>query len=77
MKTDLPEVIQTKPALLEEIRRHHAISSNTEHLVTAADALVFEEIHASAPLTLGRTVDDTKPSDAIREAPRDHLIPAE
>ena len=47
VETDLPGVIQTKLGLLEEIRRHHAIPPDAQHVVTPADALVFEEIHAS------------------------------
>ncbi|MGN6262943.1 MAG: class I SAM-dependent methyltransferase [Ralstonia sp.] len=48
VETDLPGVIHTKLGLLEEIRRHHAIPPNAQHVVTAANALVFEEVQASA-----------------------------
>ena len=48
VKTDLPGVIQTKLGLREERRRHHAIPPNAQHVVTAANVLVFEEVQASA-----------------------------
>lgn len=48
VETDLPGVIRTKLSLLEAIRRHHAIPASTQHIVTAADALDFEEVRASA-----------------------------
>ena len=48
VETDLPGVIQTKLSLLEEIRRRHAIRPSAQHVVTAADALDFEEVRASA-----------------------------
>ena len=48
VETDLPGVIRAKLSLLEEIRRRHAIRPGAQHVVTAADALDFEEVRASA-----------------------------
>ena len=39
VETDLPDVVATKLGLLEDVRQHHAIPRNPDHVVTAADAL--------------------------------------
>jgi O-methyltransferase involved in polyketide biosynthesis len=48
VETDLPGVVAAKVALLDELRRHHAIPQSPHHVVTAADALNLEEVRASA-----------------------------
>jgi O-methyltransferase involved in polyketide biosynthesis len=59
VETDLPAVVATKLGLLEDVRKQHGISPVPQHLVTAADALDFEQVHAataaldrSRPLTV-------------------------
>ena len=48
VETDLPDVVAAKLRLLEEVRRHHAIPHSPHHVVTAADALDFDEVRTSA-----------------------------
>jgi len=48
VETDLPDVVEAKLRLLEEVRQHHAIPQNPHHVVTAADALDFDEVRSSA-----------------------------
>lgn len=48
VETDLPQVVEAKLGLLEEVRQHHAIPRSPQHLVTAADALDFDAVRASA-----------------------------
>ena len=38
VETDLPDVVATKLALLDDVRRQHEIASNPLHVVTVADA---------------------------------------
>jgi O-methyltransferase involved in polyketide biosynthesis len=47
VETDLPEVVATKLGLLEDLRNHHGISPVSQHVVTAADALDFEQVRAA------------------------------
>jgi len=55
VETDLPGVIRTKLGLVEDIRAHHSLAPSPHHIVTAADALDFEEVRASvASLNPGR-----------------------
>jgi O-methyltransferase involved in polyketide biosynthesis len=44
VETDLPEVIATKRALLDEVRQRHAIAPSPRHVVTAADALDLDQL---------------------------------
>jgi O-methyltransferase involved in polyketide biosynthesis len=48
VETDLPDVVEAKLSLLEEIRQHHALPGNPHHIVTAADALDFDGVRSSA-----------------------------
>ena len=48
VETDLPDVVAAKLGLLEEVRQHHAIRPSPQHVVTAADALDFDEVRSSA-----------------------------
>jgi O-methyltransferase involved in polyketide biosynthesis len=48
VETDLPDVVEAKLGLLEEIRQHHALPGNPHHIVTAADALDFDGVRSSA-----------------------------
>jgi O-methyltransferase involved in polyketide biosynthesis len=55
VETDLPEVVATKLGLLEDLGKQHGISPLPQHVVTAADALDFEQVHAAtAVLDRGR-----------------------
>jgi O-methyltransferase involved in polyketide biosynthesis len=55
VEIDLPRVVAAKLELLEEVRQHHAISPSPHHVVTAADALDFDEVRSStAALDRGR-----------------------
>ncbi len=47
IETDLPDVVATKLALLDDVRREHAIASSPRHVVTIADALVLEWLRAA------------------------------
>jgi O-methyltransferase involved in polyketide biosynthesis len=48
VETDLPAVVAEKLRLLEDIRQHHRILPSPQHVVTTADALDFDQIHAAA-----------------------------
>jgi O-methyltransferase involved in polyketide biosynthesis len=48
VETDLPDLVEAKVRLLEEIRQHHAIPWNPHHVVTAVDALDFDGVRSSA-----------------------------
>ena len=48
VETDLPEVVATKLGLLEDLRRQHGIEPSQRHLVTAANALDFDQVRAAA-----------------------------
>jgi O-methyltransferase involved in polyketide biosynthesis len=48
VETDLPEVVAAKLSLLEGVRRQHGILPSPRHLVTAADALDFDQVRAAA-----------------------------
>jgi len=48
VETDLPAVVAAKLSLLDDIRRKHRIPPNARHIVTAADALDFEQVRAAA-----------------------------
>jgi O-methyltransferase involved in polyketide biosynthesis len=50
VETDLPDVVATKLALLEDVRRQHGIASNARHVVTVADALDLEQVRTAARL---------------------------
>jgi O-methyltransferase involved in polyketide biosynthesis len=54
VETDLPAVVATKVGLLEDLRKQHGISPIPQHVVAAADALDFEQVHA-ATATLDRS----------------------
>lgn len=47
VETDLPEVVATKLGLLEDLRNHQGISPVSQHVVSAADALDFEQVRAA------------------------------
>ena len=48
VETDLPEVIETKRGLLEELRQQHGVGHTPGHVVTVADALDAEQVRAAA-----------------------------
>jgi O-methyltransferase involved in polyketide biosynthesis len=48
VETDLPDVVATKLALLDDVRRQHEIATSPLHLVTVADALDLEQLRAAA-----------------------------
>src|SRR3954467_9170463 len=48
VETDLPDVVAAKLGLLEDVRQHHALLPSPHHVVTAADALDFDEVRSSA-----------------------------
>ena len=48
VETDLPEVVAAKLGLLEDVRQRHEIPPSPRHVVTAADALDFDQIRAAA-----------------------------
>lgn len=48
VEADLPEVIETKRALLEELRREHGTAPSPGHVVTVADALDLDQVRAAA-----------------------------
>jgi O-methyltransferase involved in polyketide biosynthesis len=48
VETDLPDVVEAKRSLLEELRQHHGIPPNPHHVVTVADALDFDGVRSSA-----------------------------
>ena len=48
VETDLPAVVATKRALLDEVRRRHDIAPSPSHVVAAADALDLEQLRAGA-----------------------------
>jgi O-methyltransferase involved in polyketide biosynthesis len=48
VETDLPEVVAAKRGLLEDLRQHHAMPRSPHHVVTAADALDFDQVRSSA-----------------------------
>ena len=48
VETDLPDVVAAKLSLLEDVRQHHAIPRSPHHVVTAADALDFDQVRSSA-----------------------------
>jgi O-methyltransferase involved in polyketide biosynthesis len=54
IETDLPDVVATKLALLEQVRRRHAIAPTPSHVVMAANALELEQLRA-ATATLDRS----------------------
>jgi O-methyltransferase involved in polyketide biosynthesis len=54
VETDLPDVVATKRALLDDVRREHGIAPSPWHVVTATDALDLEALHdATAQLDHG------------------------
>ena len=48
VEADLPEVIETKRGLLEELRQKHGIAPSPDHVVTVADALDLDQVRAAA-----------------------------
>ena len=48
VEADLPEVIETKRGLLEELRQQHGVAPSPDHVVTVADALDLEQVRAAA-----------------------------
>jgi O-methyltransferase involved in polyketide biosynthesis len=55
VETDLPDVVATKLALLDDVRRHHDIAPSPLHVVTVADALDVEQLRtAAAPFDAGK-----------------------
>ena len=48
VETDLPEVVAAKLGLLEDVRQQHGIPPSQRHVVTAADALDFDQVRAAA-----------------------------
>jgi O-methyltransferase involved in polyketide biosynthesis len=48
VETDLPGVVAAKLGLLEEVRQHHVIVPSPNHIVTAADALDFDQVRSGA-----------------------------
>ncbi|HVY38694.1 MAG TPA: class I SAM-dependent methyltransferase [Polyangia bacterium] len=50
VEADLPGVIETKRALLEELRRQHGVAAQPGHVVTAADVLDPEQVRAAAAI---------------------------
>ena len=47
VETDLPDVIATKLALLDDVRREHGSASSPLHVVTAGDALDLVQLRAA------------------------------
>jgi O-methyltransferase involved in polyketide biosynthesis len=47
VETDLPDVVATKRALLDDVRRQHAIAPSPLHVVGVADALDLEQVRAA------------------------------
>ena len=47
VETDLPDVVAAKLGLLADLRTHQGTSPVPHHLVTAADALDLEQVHAA------------------------------
>lgn len=48
VETDLPGVVATKLALLDDLRKSHGLPRVAEHAVAAADALDLEQVRAAA-----------------------------
>jgi O-methyltransferase involved in polyketide biosynthesis len=48
VETDLPEVVAAKLSLLANVRQQHRIPPSPRHVVTAADALDFDQVRAAA-----------------------------
>jgi len=48
VETDLPDVVAAKLGLIEEVLQHHAIPQSPQHVVTAADALDFDQVRSAA-----------------------------
>jgi O-methyltransferase involved in polyketide biosynthesis len=48
VETDLPDVVAAKLSLLEDVRQLHRILPSPRHVVTAADALDFDQVRAAA-----------------------------
>jgi len=48
VETDLPDVVSTKLTLLDDLRQQHGIPASPLHVVTAADALDFEQLRTAA-----------------------------
>lgn len=48
VETDLPGVVAVKQPLLDEVRRQHGLPARPRHVVTAADALDFDQVRAAA-----------------------------
>jgi O-methyltransferase involved in polyketide biosynthesis len=48
VEADLPEVIETKRGLLEELRQQHGVAPSPGHIVSVADALDLEQVRAAA-----------------------------
>ena len=48
VETDLPDVVATKLALLDDVRRQHGIPPSPQHVVTVADALDLEQLRTAA-----------------------------
>ena len=48
VEADLPEVIEAKLAVLDDLRQRHGIERSAGHVVTVADALDLEQVRAAA-----------------------------
>lgn len=48
VETDLAAVVETKRALLDELRARHGIARSPQHFLTAADALDLDQLRAAA-----------------------------
>ena len=58
VETDLPDVVAAKLSLLEDVRRQHGILPSPQHVVTAADALDFEQVRPAAAVLDPRPATD-------------------
>jgi O-methyltransferase involved in polyketide biosynthesis len=50
VETDLPDVVESKLSLLDEVRRRHDIAPSPSHVVRAADALDVEQLRAATAM---------------------------
>ncbi len=48
VETDLAAVVETKRALLDDLRARHGIAQSPQHFLTAADALDLDQLRAAA-----------------------------
>jgi O-methyltransferase involved in polyketide biosynthesis len=48
VETDLRDVVALKLGLLQDVRQHHDLRGNAQHVVTVADALDLDEVRAAA-----------------------------